>query len=312
MIELIKSPVVFDEENHRYFLGEKELKGVTSTLIRRAFPDKYKDIDPEVLANAARKGKELHAEIEFHDNFQTSAEEHDDPRIYSYECIKQQYGLRTIANEYTVSDEENYASQIDIVMLNKSDEICLIDTKTTYSLDKKSAALQLSIYRRFFEFQNPNLKVAHIYVLWLPNKDTSIAELYELPFEDDGLINALMEADKEDKPFDIMQLYGTLPAQLASVEDEIVRMELDAAKIKERQAELKEGLYKIMTDSDIKSFRGSKILLTRVLPVESDIFDSARFKKENPELFEKYLKKSKRAGSLRITILDKSWNNGET
>ena len=41
MITLRKSPVVFNEEEHRYFLNGKELKGVTSTLIRRALPTQH-------------------------------------------------------------------------------------------------------------------------------------------------------------------------------------------------------------------------------------------------------------------------------
>ena len=29
MIKLVKSPVVFNEENHTYFLGDKQLRGIT-------------------------------------------------------------------------------------------------------------------------------------------------------------------------------------------------------------------------------------------------------------------------------------------
>ena len=38
-MKLVKSKVRFDEEQHRYFLGEKELSGITGTLIKKAFPD---------------------------------------------------------------------------------------------------------------------------------------------------------------------------------------------------------------------------------------------------------------------------------
>ena len=31
--------VTFIEETHQYFIGKKELKGVTGTLIKKAFPD---------------------------------------------------------------------------------------------------------------------------------------------------------------------------------------------------------------------------------------------------------------------------------
>ena len=300
MIELAKSPVVFKEDTHQYFLGDKELYGITSTLIKRAFPDKYKDVDPDVLANAARKGHELHEQIEYHDNFGTMPDEHEDPRIASYEQIKLEYGLKTIANEYTVSDEERYASQIDIVMVNKDNEICLVDTKTTYTLDKLATALQLSIYKRFFERQNPTLKVAHIYVLWLPNKDTTIAELHELEVTSDEYINALIEVDKANKH--ISTTYGNLPARLSEVEDEIIKIEQQMKEWKERQDTLKKGLYDLMEQANVKSFRGGKILLTRILPSTTDTLDSKRLKEEQPEIYKKYIKTTQRSGSLKITI----------
>ena len=299
-ILLVKSPVVFDEKEHRYWLNGKELFGVTSTLIKRAFPDKYKDVAPEVLAQAAEKGHRLHELIEYHDNFKTDASEHDDPRIASYDRLKREHGLITIANEYTVSDEERYASQIDIVMANLDGEVCLVDTKTTYNLDKLSTALQLSIYKRFFERQNPTLKVAHIYVLWLPNKDTSIAELHELEVCSDEYINALIELDKANKP--IETTYGNLPARLSEVEDEIIKIEQQMKTWKERQDTLKKGLYDIMSEHNIKSYKGGKVLLTRVLPSTTETLDTKRLKEEMPEVYKQYVKTTNRSGSLKITI----------
>ena len=302
MIFLWKSPVVFKEDTHQYFLGDKELRGVTSTLIRRAFPDKYKGVDPEVLANAARKGHELHAAVEFYDNFGGDPSEASDDRIAAYERIKQEYGLTTIANEYLVSDEQHYASSIDIVMANADGEICLVDIKTTYNLDLSSVALQLSIYKRFFERQNLALKVSHLYALWLPNRDHTIAQLHELSPVADEVIDSLIQADLTDNVFDITATYGKLPARLSEVEDEIVRIETEMKTWKDRQEELKRGLYELMEQNDIKSFTGSKIKLTRILPPTAETIDSKRLKEEQPDIYEKYARKTSRSGSLKITI----------
>lgn len=301
MINLMKSPVRFDEEQHRYWLGETELQGITSTLIHRAFPDKYKDVDPAVLANAAKKGHELHALIEYHDNFGTSADEHNDERVEIYEKMKSSHGLKTIANEYLVSDEEHYASCIDLVFADNDGNICLGDVKTTWNLDRESTALQLSIYKRLFERQNPELKVKCLFALWLPNRDYTLSEIVCLRQVSDDVIDSLIAADQEDKPFDIAQAYGNLPAMLNSVEDEIIRIEQQMKMCKERQDELKKGLYDVMEKFNVKSFRGSKVLLTRVLPTTAETFDTARFKKEQPELYKQYVKQSNRAGSLKIT-----------
>ncbi|MBR1448330.1 MAG: hypothetical protein IJ588_06260 [Prevotella sp.] len=302
MTELKKSPVRFDEEKHEYWLGDRQLLGITSTLIHRAFPDKYKGVDSEVLQNAARKGKELHNLIEYHDKFGTDAIEHTDPRVQSYERLKTERGLRTIANEYLVSDEERYASSIDIVMLNQQDEICLVDIKTTWKLDRESTALQLSIYKRFFERQNPSLRVVSLFVLWLPNKDMSLAEMISLQPVSNDIIDALMEADIADTPFDITASYGNLPALVASAEDEIIRIEESLKQMKARQEQLKKGLYEVMEKYNVKSFVGSRVRLTRILPTQASSFDSKQFEADHPELYKQYTKTSDKKGSLKITI----------
>ena len=301
-MELFKSPVRFDEDKHEYWLGDKQLKGVTSTLIRRAFPDKYKDVDPQVLARAAEKGHALHTAIEFFDEFGGEPTSAADERIVSYARIKKENGLTTIANEYLVSDEENYASSIDIVMMNEYGEICIVDTKTTYNLDLSSVALQLSIYKRFFERQNPSLKVAHMYALWLPNKDHTIAKLQEVSFVGEELIDRLIAADLDDTTFDIAESYGNLPARLSEVEDEIIRIETEMSMWKERQDELKKGLYELMMTHDVKSFTGSRIKLTRILPTTSETLDTKKLKEEQPDIYKRYAKTSERKGSLKITI----------
>lgn len=56
MVELVKSSVVFNEENHTYMLGEKQLQGITGMVSKQLFPDKYKDIPDFVLKKAAEKG----------------------------------------------------------------------------------------------------------------------------------------------------------------------------------------------------------------------------------------------------------------
>lgn len=298
MTELIKSPVVFDEVEHRYFLGDKELHGVTSTLIKRAFPDKYKEVDPEVLANAARKGKELHAEIEYHDNF---GGESEDVRVAAYDRLKLDNGLTTIANEYTVSDEKRYASQIDIVLEGIGGEICLADIKTTFNLDKESTAMQLSIYKRFFEMQNPDLKVARIYVIWLPNRDHTIAEMVELQVVADEVLDELFNADAEDKPFEISKTYGDLPAKVYDVQQYLYDLEMEVKAKTEELKAIKEGLCSLMIEHGVKSFSTQVLKMTAATPKPRETFDTKRFAAEHPELYKEYVKIGNVTPSIRIT-----------
>jgi len=296
MIKLRKSPVVFNEDDHTYFLGDKQLCGVTSTLIRRAFPDKYKDIDPEVLAEAARKGKELHAAIEFHDQFRGAAEGEDE-RIGLYDEVKDSQQLTTVANEYLVSDEHRYASSIDIVMHNKDGEICLVDIKTTWHLDRQSTGLQLSIYKRFFEMQNPGMEVRHIYVLWLPNRDHTICEFHELAVVADENIDALIEADIADKPFQ----FELIPDEWADLERQYAFWSQKKEQAEKYLTTAKERMMSVMQNANIATVRTNAFTVSFIPAKKSTRFDSATFKKENADLYSRYAKETETAASVRVT-----------
>ena len=293
---LVKSPVVFNEEEHRYFLGDKELKGITSSLIRRAFPDKYKDIDPEVLANAARKGKELHEAIEFFDNFGGNPEDATDDRIMAYADVKNKYGLITIANEYLVSDEQEYASSIDIVALAPTG-IVLVDTKTTWSLDTQSTGLQLSIYKRFFELQNPGLKVSGIYALWLPNKDHRICEFKELAVVDDETIDKLIFADMHDEPFE----YEQIPDEWKGLEYDYGYWLLQSKYAEENLAEVKKRMMAAMERTNVTSVKTDVFTVSYIAAKKTRRFDSTLFRKENEDLYSKYQKEVESPAQIRVT-----------
>lgn len=63
-ITLTKTKVVFNEKEHTYHLGKKQLHGITGTLIRKAFPDTYKDIPEAILMKAAERGGMIHNSFE--------------------------------------------------------------------------------------------------------------------------------------------------------------------------------------------------------------------------------------------------------
>lgn len=301
---LRQSPVRFESASHRYWIGDHELKGITSTLVHRAFPDTYKRPDnyteeewQEILANAAAKGSNMHETIELYDELGAMS---DLPELQSYIRIKEENNLTVLATEYVVSDEKDYATAIDKVMVQPDGGIILVDFKRTSQLHLENVTCQQSICKRFFEKQNPDLKVVGIYVMWLRDEKSRFEKLN--PWADEAL-DLLIEADKEDKPFDIQATYGNLPATFAQVEAEVARIEAEVKKMQEKQKLLKEGLYKLMDEANVKSWSGSRVRLTRVLPTTSKTFDAKRFEAEHPELYKQYLKDSTRAGSLKITLV---------
>ena len=295
MITLNHTDVVFRSEDHTYWLADKQLQGITSTLLRRAFPDKYADVDPEVLANAARRGTQLHEAIAFADRF--GADDGADKRVLNYLRLKEEHRLNTVENEYLVSDLEQYASSVDIVMENDRGEVCLVDTKTTYSLDRRSVTLQLSIYRRFFERQNPELKVAHIYCLYLPNRDESIAELIELSPYDDETLDRLFQAEAEDKLFSL----DPTPDEYPDIEAELRRWTAVKAEADAHIDQARTQLLTIMEQRGLSQIKSGYYTVSYIGAKTSKKFDSARFKKEHKDLYSEYQTETETKATIRLT-----------
>lgn len=293
-MKLKQSQVTFDAATHTYHLGGVVLQGITGTLIKRAFPDKYKDIDPEVLAEAARKGHELHEAIQNFDRFGMTT---DDERLWLYDEMKKNNGLATVENEYLVSDNEHYASSIDVVMENRQGEVVLADIKTTYTLDRASTALQLSIYKRWFEQQNEGLKVAHICAIWMPNKDHSICDVVELSPVSNDVIDALIQADLNDEPFE----YVSVPKGYDTLEAEYRRYAQMKAEAEAGIEQVKTNLMELMKTENLSQIKSGYYTVSYIPEKVGKRFDSTLFKSENKELYNKYMKDSVTAAQVRFT-----------
>ena len=299
---LKKSPVIFKSDTHQYFLGKKELKGITSTLVKRAYPDTYKRPDryseeewQEILANAAAKGSNVHETIELYDELGVLS---DLPELQSYIRIKQDNVLTVLATEYLVSDEKDYATAIDKVMMRPDGGVILVDFKRTYDLHIENVTLQQSICKRWFEKLNPELKVAAIYVMWLRDDKSKFVEL--TPWADEAL-DLLIEADKKDEEFDISRTYGDLPARVYDVQVYLSNLEAEVKAKSDELKQIKDGLCQMMLERNIKSFTTSILKMTTVTPKPKKTFDGKKFASEHPDLYEQYVKESDVSPSVRIT-----------
>ena len=289
------SGVRFDEVEHRYWLGNKELLGITSTLVHRAFPDTYKDIPAEVLMRAAQRGTNVHECIQF---CEENGLDSDMPEFKSYQGIKFFNNLTYVTHEYIVTDGKRYASPIDLVFVDGDGKIVLADIKTTYVPHYDNVALQLSIYKRFFEMQNPDLKVDRCALIWLRDDKH---EYKEMAIWADELLNDLFDADEKDVPFDITNTYGNLPQKVYDVQEYLCQLEADVKAKTEELKTIKDGLCQMMLDRGIKSFTTPMLKMTTITPKPKKTFDSKSFSEAYPDLYNEYLKESIVKPSVRIT-----------
>ncbi len=296
MTMLRKIPVVFDPEQHTYTLGGKRLHGITSTLLRRVNPDKYAGIPQHIMEQAAERGKSIHEELEKVDALAAIGYQPENEEGRNYVRLKERYGLRPVANEYTVSDMEYYASNIDVVYDAGDGQVDLADFKTTSKFDRDSVAWQLSIYAHLLELNNPGVKVRKLFGIWLRG---DIAELIAVERHGTSEVKALMEADRKDEPFDWS------PAFPDYITDNEERLAALSAKIKELTAEyeaVKEEVLAQMEAHGDKSFDTGRVLITRVAAQERETFDSRKFREEHGALYGRYLRTTQTKETLKITL----------
>ncbi len=299
-ISLNVPKVTFIEETHQYFIGKKELKGVTGTLIKKAFPDTYKNIPESVLKKAAERGGLIHNTFEtFCSIFDADIKQYPNPteELQAFHSMLVAYGLHYVASEYLVTDGENFASAIDGVFADEEGNIYLVDYKTTATLHYDNVSLQLSIYAKWFEEQNPDLKVKEIVCMWFKNGQSKFQPLPRVAdYQIDDLIAAYLADDAE------YQYKVEVPEQFSALEQEfrLITARVDALKIK--QDELKEQIMKMMEANKQKSVKTQFASYSYVAATTKKTFDTKLFKDTEPDHYEHYLKETTTKPSIRIKL----------
>lgn len=300
MIELVKSGVVFNEESHTYFLGGRQLSGITGMIRRQLFPNKYKEIPQHILERAAERGTRVHHECQFVD---TTGFEPESQEAMNYLLLRTGAGYRALANEYTVSDGENFASNIDCVW-ERNEKIALVDIKTTYAPDEEYLAWQLSIYAYFFELQNPHLKVDSLFGAWLYNEKS---ELIPLERKSDEKVKRLLQCEIEGKRYlDAETATEYRKDEVQLLPEDVINKYLEAVaeveKIQQFIDGFKDTLKRAMVEHEVKSWDTGCLKATITPAATKRTFDAKKFQSDHPELYRQYVKETGTPASIRITL----------
>lgn len=295
MTELRTIPVRFNQEEHTYLNTEtgKMLQGITSTLVHRVNPNKYAGIPKHILNAAADRGSKVHEEIEL---AETIGIEPTTQEAKNYLKLKEQHGLNFLQSEYTVSDLEHYATNIDGIYEVEENVVDIADYKTTSKFDKESVSWQLSICAHFLEKNNPHVKVRKLFGIWVRD---DIAQLIEVERRSKGEIEALIDADLNDEPFDYSPAF---PYYITENEQSLYWLGKRIKELTEEYDAIKSEVLQKMIENKDKSFDTGNILITVVAPSTRETFDSKRFKAEHEDLYGEYIKKSTTKESLKLTL----------
>ena len=315
MAKLNESPVIFDNGAHTYTLNGVRLSGVTA-IVKWMFPDTYKDIPQSVLEKAADHGTLVHTKCELYDSLGIGD---DMPEVLDYIKLKEEQGLKTLASEYLVDDGAHISSSIDKVF-DADENGCypLADLKTTSKVYNDNVTLQLSIYAYLFELNNPGLKAGRLMCIWLPKEqygEAAIIDLRRIPTEGCKEIISAYLAKEDATPYrekwfgaesastEIEPVEEDLQAELKGADDEIIKIETTAKELEAKKEELKKGLYELMVKNNVKKWQSKRLQLIRKLDGTREMLDSAKVKKNYPEVYQECKKVSAVKGSLTIKVL---------
>ena len=295
MTTLNNIPVLFNQEEHTYLNTQtgKMLKGITSTLVHRVNPGKYAGIPEHILKAAAERGSKVHEEIEL---AETIGIEPSSEEGRNYLKLKEGYKLDFLQSEYTVSDLEHYATNIDAIYEVEENVVDIADYKTTSKFDKESVSWQLSICAHFLEMNNPHVEVRRLLGIWLRG-DT--AQVIEVERKSAGEIKALIDADLNNCAFDYSPAF---PDYITENEERLCWLGKRIGELTEEYNAIKAEVLEKMIEHNDKSFDTGNLLLTVVAPSTRETFDSKRFKAEHADLYADYLKQSTTKETLKLTL----------
>ena len=305
-IELTDSGVLFNKDFHEYWLRDKQLSGITGMLQRQLFPDEFEGIPDNLLLEAARYGTEVHESIELFD----SSWVNDGTReVQDYISLCNENGLVHERSEYTVTDGENWASNIDKVYRMSDDTFSLGDIKTygTMTSEKfEKARWQLSIYAYFFELQNKGAKVEKLFIIHLRNREKTDgtfdhkAEILQVERIPNEICKELLDADLQGKQF--ANPYS-IPEKYKEQESYIRQLIQTKNEVEARLSEIKSEILEDMERIGARTWETETMKLTRKMPSVRISFNAAKFKEDHPDIdFTPYERTSNVSGSLLIAV----------
>lgn len=301
-IELKDCGVKFIEDEHRYFLGDTELSGITHAISTQlGLANAFDNIPASVLEKATQRGNEIHQSIQ---RFNSEWINDGSPQVQSYIKLCNDNNVVAERNEYLVSDLKHYASSIDLVARVDEDTFDLYDIKswsTPTNDNLMKARYQLSIYAYFMTLDNPNAKVRNLAIIHLRETEKDhIAEIIPLSRIPSDICEELLQTYLEGKPF--RNPYD-VPLDIRGQESLIRSLLETKANVEEQLNTIKNSIMERMELLDIRSWQTDTMKITRKLASTRSNFDLSTFRLAYPDLnYDDYMRTSRVSPSLVITV----------
>lgn len=289
--------VFFDQAAHLYLLdGEKLLTGLTSLMAKHSLSPDYSNVPEKVLKAAAEKGTAIHKLLQDYDEGNSILAE---PLVEEYRKALDEAGLKHVASEYLVSDNEIVATFIDKVYdTGIPGLVDLADVKTTVKVHARALAWQLGANVVLFERQNPGLKVRNVFCIHIEKDTRKLKGFVPVTPVSEEEVDALLLAEKEGRIY--IDLHEEPSAELVLTDAELtayVTQQNEIARLKEQIKAIEETLKGLdgrvkdyMIANGLEKLEGGGGVFTLKKAYTRTTIDTERLRRMQPGIFEQYSK----------------------
>lgn len=291
--------IEFREDTHEYFLDGKKLISVTQLMRKHGLAPDYSTVPAEVLATKAERGTMIHKEIE--DYIKTGEIGFTAELEEFINHINKSGNNIDVARSEAIVYNDIVAGTVDLILFDpETNAYTIADIKTTATLHKEAVSWQLSIYAYLYEMHTETkITKGQAYHF---NADGAL-KVVDIPLKPVTEVYNLLLAEKKGEIYKReLVANGVDLAELYAVENLIKQIEAEKKEAEARAADLRAALMDAMDKNSVSSFENDFIKITYVAPTTRASIDSAKLKKDLPEIAEKYTKTSNVKASLRITI----------
>ena len=295
--------IKFEGTLRKYTVDGKEVISVTQLLQKHKITPSYDAVDKEMLRMASERGTLIHEEVEnWIKNNETGFTEEFE-RICDF-LIERADGNTKILSEQMVANDI-VAGRFDLLYLDDKKRLVLTDIKTGNSKHLYGWTWQLSLYKYLYE-KMYDKKIESLQIFWV-NGDLTV-----IPCEyvGDDKIENLLNAEREGRLISDVDL-GVSEEELEELEELMQEIKVKKEELKvleDKVGKIQDILYDTMGKEGVKTVDRGKLKITYVAPSTRVSVDSKKLQKEEPEIYNKYVKTTTVAGSIKITLMGEKKN----
>ena len=284
--------VEFDKETHTYTDGGKRLISVTQLMRKHGLAPDYSGVPSETLNAAAERGTLIHSEIE---HWIKEGADGFTSELGNFIDYIKKGDSKVLKSEFVLSNDI-VAGTADL-LLEENGEKVIADIKTTSALHKEAVAWQLSIYAYLSGEDIHRGQAFHF------DKEGRL-NVVDIQLKQNEEVEDLLQAEREGRIYK-RELKGIDNGSLEELEEAeriILRMNESLKQAEQNAKAIREAIMKAMAENGVKTFENERMKITYVEPSQRSTIDSARLKKEFPEIAKQCEKTTTTKASLRITI----------